>query len=163
MDAHSEVVRLLDQLRDRAKVFSVKTREEFDSISDSIETITRAYMVPDAPFDWKPFGLTPKESRFLDLLYVRMGKIVPRHAIYENLYSSRAGDECPEMKVIDVFASKIRAKLLMGQCPYQIQTEWSIGYSLVKLEDWMPAHHGTKTHKLRMCDAIATLKALKAA
>jgi two-component system, cell cycle response regulator CtrA len=53
-------------------------------------------------------ALTNKEYQLLELLMLRRGKVVSRNAIMDHLYS---GMDEPEMKVVDVFMSKLRSKL----------------------------------------------------
>ncbi len=134
MDAHAEVVKLLDQLRDRAKVFSPKVQEEFNSVTDSIETLTKAYMAPEAPFDWSAYQLTMNEARMAGMLYKRMGKVCTKSQIFEAAYYQRP-DDPPDAKIIDVFLCKIRKKLRHFDAPYNVETVWGIGYRMVDAVD----------------------------
>ncbi len=129
MDAHAEVVKLLDQLRDRAKVFSPRAQEEFNSVTDSIETLTRAYMAPEIP-DWSQYGLTKYETRLAECLHAKYGRPVSRDTIMDALYYDRAG-EYPERKVIDVFVFRVRKHLEEFGAPFQIETALGIGLKMV--------------------------------
>ncbi len=158
MDAHSEVVKLLDQLRDRAKVFSPKVQEEFNSVTDSIETLTKAYMVPKLAVDWTEYGLTPTERRLMMVLHHNFGRTVT----YASLENAAYYDREMGHKLLNVYASKIRAKFFRDQsCPFMIETDWGTGYKLVRKEDWQPARD--KSIKRTNGAYLAALEALKAA
>lgn len=70
------------------------------------------------------WGLTPKQSEVLLLLYDRSGRIVPKNAIMFRLYQD--ADDRPEPKIVDVFISHLRAA--MGHDA--ITTVWGRGYGL---------------------------------
>ncbi len=157
MNAHAEVVKLLDQLRDRAKVFSPKAQAEFNAATDSIEVLTRGYMVPKVDVDWADYGTTPIERRFLDVLNRNFGRTVAYHQLDDAVYYDK---DLPEAKSANVHICKIRAKLLRTECPYMIETDWGIGYKLVRKEDWQRS----QDRGIRRTGGIyAALEALKAA
>ncbi len=128
MDAHAEVRKLLDQLRDRAKVFSPKVQEEFNSVTDSIETLTRAYMAPEVP-DWSRYGLTRYETRLLEALHARYGRAVSREALLDA--TSFDKDLVSTSRTIDVHLMRIRRKLTEFKAPFQVETVAGIGLKLV--------------------------------
>ena len=70
--------------------------------------------------------LTNKEFAIVELLATRRGKIVPREAIMQHIYSGR--DE-PKAKIVDVFICKIRKKLRNRNCDL-IEAVWGRGYVL---------------------------------
>jgi len=75
-----------------------------------------------APLEWR---LTPQENRFLGALVA--WPLATRELIMAALYHHRGVDEA-EMKVIDVFACKLRKKLKPHDI--EIHTVWGRGYRL---------------------------------
>jgi two-component system cell cycle response regulator CtrA len=69
--------------------------------------------------------LTRKEFQLMELLTVR-GDIVTRDEVFDYLY---AGQEIPEVKILDVFICKIRGKLRRSGLDL-IQTVWGRGYKV---------------------------------
>jgi two-component system, cell cycle response regulator CtrA len=69
--------------------------------------------------------LTPQENRFLGALVAR--PLATRELIMTALYHQRGADEA-EMKIIDVFACKVRKKL--KPLAIEIHTVWGRGYRL---------------------------------
>jgi len=78
----------------------------------------------------KPVHLTGKEFAILEMLASRKGQPVSKQSFMTQLYSADAGDE-PASKIIDVFMSKLRKKLMdaSGGENY-IATIWGSGYVL---------------------------------
>jgi two-component system, cell cycle response regulator CtrA len=73
-------------------------------------------------------NLTGKEYRMLELLSLRRGTTITKEMFLSQLYG---GMDEPEIKIIDVFMSKIRKKLAIasGGKDY-IETVWGRGYLL---------------------------------
>jgi two-component system cell cycle response regulator CtrA len=73
-------------------------------------------------------NLTGKEYRMLELLSLRKGTTITKEMFLSQLYG---GMDEPEVKIIDVFMSKIRKKLAIasGGKDY-IETVWGRGYLL---------------------------------
>jgi|SRR5580700_2392435 two-component system cell cycle response regulator CtrA len=69
--------------------------------------------------------LTASEERVVSALLSR--DIMSKEAILTALYSDRA-DDAPEIKIVDVFVCKIRAKI--EPHGLQIETHWGRGYSM---------------------------------
>jgi two-component system cell cycle response regulator CtrA len=78
----------------------------------------------------KPVHLTGKEFAIIEMLASRKGQPVSKQSFMMQLYSADAGDE-PASKIIDVFMSKLRKKLMdaSGGENY-IGTIWGSGYVL---------------------------------
>lgn len=156
MNAHGEAVKLLDHLREYVPFLPVKLRDDFESRADSLEVLMRAYMTPKAGVDWSDFDITPTERRFLDALNRNFGRTVTYDSLADSVYFDR---EMGDKKIMNVHTSKIRAKLLRREdCPYMIETDWGIGYKLVRKEDWRPP----KDRSVRRTNSVY-LKALRAA
>lgn len=70
-------------------------------------------------------GLSGKEAQLFGALYTR--EFLTKPAIMTLLYSDRADAE-PEIKIVDVFVCKIRAKV----APFgiEIETAWGQGYAM---------------------------------
>jgi DNA-binding winged helix-turn-helix (wHTH) protein len=70
--------------------------------------------------------LSGKEGLILAVLGQRFGKCQSKAYLYDALYGD--GQSQPEIKIIDVFVCKLRAKMQGG--PLVIATHWGRGYSL---------------------------------
>ena len=83
------------------------------------------------------FELSPTEARFLCLMRER-GEVT-RDAIYAALFQRLDGDG-PGIKIIDVFACKVRKKLAAKGAPGSIRNIWGQGYRLdLELRAWLAA------------------------
>lgn len=71
------------------------------------------------------FGLTPQETRVFGVLMAR--ELATKDAVMAALYHSIAKEEA-EVKIVDVFICKIRAKL--KRFGIAIETQWGHGYFL---------------------------------
>ena len=72
-------------------------------------------------------GFTKNESRILRCLMSANGRAISRHGLMRAVYFDRDKME-PNISIIDVYATKIRAKLrLMGK-PICFLTEWGVGF-----------------------------------
>lgn len=78
--------------------------------------------------DGVPVKLTNKEFQLFELLLLRKGTALSRELILNHLYG---GIDEPEIKIIDVFISKLRKTLARatGEGSY-IETIWGLGYML---------------------------------
>jgi two-component system cell cycle response regulator CtrA len=73
-------------------------------------------------------ALTAKEYQLLELLALRKGAVVSREMILNHVYG---GLDEPEMKIIDVFACKLRKKLALADPDHDyIETVWGRGFML---------------------------------
>lgn len=75
-----------------------------------------------APLEWR---LTAAETRVFGVLMAR--ELATRDAIMAGLYRDAGRDE-PEVKIVDVYICKIRAKLKPFDVP--IDTIWATGYRI---------------------------------
>ncbi len=80
---------------------------------------------------------TRKESDLLALLAFRKGTVITKQQFLDRLYDI---DDEPEIKIIDVFVSKVRSKLNKLDPDYPdlgniIDTIWGVGYRLI---DYVP-------------------------
>lgn len=80
--------------------------------------------------------LTAQEFKMIELLAIKLGKMVTKEMFMNHLYSGR--DE-PEIKIIDVYICKVRRKLELasGNRNY-IETIWGRGYILRRSEGCPP-------------------------
>ena len=79
----------------------------------------------EAPLEMR---LTPHEARCLGVLKQAPG-VVTKAAMINLVYAERVTDgEVPQMKIIDVFVSRLRKKL--EPWGLEIATHWGSGYSL---------------------------------
>ena len=72
--------------------------------------------------------LSKREFSILELLTMRRGKVVSKETILDHLYG---GMDEPDMKIVDVFVCKLRAKIAKA-CGGEnyIGTAWGAGYKL---------------------------------
>jgi two-component system cell cycle response regulator CtrA len=80
-----------------------------------------------ADVDGALIHLTGKEWQMLELLALRKGRAVSKDVFMTHLYG---GMDEPEIKIIDVFVSKLRKKLAEAGAGHVIDTAWGCGYSL---------------------------------
>jgi two-component system, cell cycle response regulator CtrA len=84
---------------------------------------TRVVSVED-----QPVHLTGKEYAILELLSLRKGTTLTKEMFLNHLYG---GTDEPELKIIDVFACKLRKKLAQATGgKHYIETVWGRGYVL---------------------------------
>lgn len=76
----------------------------------------------------KIIPLSKREFSILELLTLRKGKVVSKETILDHLYG---GMDEPDMKIVDVFVCKLRAKIAKA-CggEHYIGTAWGSGYKL---------------------------------
>ena len=79
----------------------------------------------DISIDDKHIHLTGKEFALLHLLMMRKNMVMTKEAILSSLYG---GMDEPEVKIIDVFVCKTRAKLAKAGIRNLIETVWGRGY-----------------------------------
>ena len=78
--------------------------------------------------DGKPVHLTDKEYGILELLSLRKGTILTKEMFLDHLYG---GMDEPELKIFDIFVSKLRKKLAQATGgEHYIETVWGRGYVL---------------------------------
>jgi two-component system, cell cycle response regulator CtrA len=72
--------------------------------------------------------LSKREFSILELLTLRKGKVVSKETILDHLYG---GMDEPDMKIVDVFVCKLRAKIAKAcNGEHYIGTSWGAGYKL---------------------------------
>lgn len=126
--AHEQVRALLGEMRDISRLahadWAIRRSEE---LSDSIETITRAYMDPGESLrDWG-VHLSRKEQQIAAILHKRLGCIVTRNSLMDALYFDDPNGG-PDGKIVDVFVCKLRKKLIGSG--FMIKSIHGIGYSM---------------------------------
>lgn len=77
--------------------------------------------------DGRPVAMTRKEYAILEALSLRKGAVVHRDALVERIYGA-LDQPCP--KIVDVYISHIRKKLLRLCGEAYIETEWGRGFVL---------------------------------
>src|SRR5215467_2046585 len=78
--------------------------------------------------DGRPLSLGGKEYGVIELLSLRKGTILTKEMFLDHLYG---GMNEPELKIIDVFVSKLRRKLAQATGgEHYIETVWGRGYVL---------------------------------
>jgi two-component system, cell cycle response regulator CtrA len=103
------------------------------ALEDENETLRERVRKLEEALGWRMtipviFGLSPHESRLFGGLLAR--DIMSKAQILDALYGHLPGDDEPEIKIVDVFVCKARAKLK----PFgvEISTKWGNGYYLTK-------------------------------
>lgn len=77
--------------------------------------------------DRRPIHLTGKEYAILELLALRRNVVLTKEAILNHLY---AGIDEPDVRIVDVFITKLRKKLLGAGANVVIGKVWGRGYIL---------------------------------
>ena len=96
---------------------------EVDRLQGRVDQLEAAMgMTLVAPLEWR---LTPAEQRVFGVLMAR--DMATKDAIMAGVYRDAGRDE-PELKIVDVYVCKIRAKLKRFQIP--IETVWGQGFRL---------------------------------
>lgn len=119
-------------LEDRAQ----KAEAERDRLKEML--LDNGFTLADSQYDqtvakapWNngewDIHLTEKEEKLLNLLYHRQGRTINKEAMLSSLYAHDA--DWPDIKIIDVFICKIRAKLV--GFPGCIETIWGRGYKYI--------------------------------
>ena len=72
------------------------------------------------------FRLTPRERQILGLLMIR--ERAAKGQIMDHLYAASAHE--PEIKIIDVYMSRIRKKLRTANAPFDIETVYGRGFRM---------------------------------
>lgn len=75
--------------------------------------------------DGKTIHLTGKEYHLLETLFLRAGSVMTKQHLMDAIYG---GLDEPEMKIIDVFVCKVRAKIANAGGGEPIRTIWGRGY-----------------------------------
>lgn len=103
------------------------------TLEDENETLRERVRQLEEALGWRLtvpviFGLSDHESRILGALLTR--EMMSRVQILDALYGHKPGGDEPEMKIVDVYVCKARAKLK----PFgvEISTKWGSGYYLTK-------------------------------
>lgn len=87
--------------------------------------------------------LTNKEYSMLELMAMRKGTVISKEMFLNHLYSDR--DEPSEVKIIDVFACKLRQKLMeVDNGRNHIKTIWGRGYMLADVPEEAPDQQNIK-------------------
>lgn len=84
--------------------------------------------------DGRDIGLSRSEYAMLEVMAMRVGKVLTKEMFLNHLYGGR--DE-PEIKIIDVFMCKLRRKL--GDRADLVRTIWGRGYMLAARDVMMAA------------------------
>jgi DNA-binding response OmpR family regulator len=114
---------LLDELR----ISVAHSRGRLRDIVDQLEALGRVYVMPAAPFNWGPYGLTASEMRIADLLYTKLSETVARDRIMDMLYHDRLGN-IPHDNIVQVNICKMRPKL--ASSPFRIRTAHGVGFRM---------------------------------
>lgn len=74
--------------------------------------------------------LTRSQFEFFMVLFRRFGRVVRKDAIYDQLFQLRREDDMPGIKIVDVYACKVRMSLKAAALPVAVRTYWGVGYVL---------------------------------
>lgn len=100
--------------------------EERDALRETVrqmeEALAPPYVLPPA------WGLTRTEERFLRAIRSASPHIVHRERAMVAVYG--LADEAPQEKTLDVYLTKIRAKLRGASTGVEIETVWGRGWRL---------------------------------
>ncbi|HUZ64025.1 MAG TPA: response regulator transcription factor [Acetobacteraceae bacterium] len=88
----------------------------------AFDTVTRDVLAAGSPL-----RLSPRETALLEMLLRRPGRVIPREAIEQSLYSF---DEPLGSNAIEVLVHRLRRKLLDSGVDVQVHTLRGVGYLL---------------------------------
>lgn len=137
--AHKQIVEFLDEMRKEFGVLPPKMADRFNSATDSIECLSRAYAFKAVDDEMEDLSLSKMEHSAATLLLSRLGCTVSKEALYDAMYAHKAGDG-PNIKIIDIFIWRLRKKLKDHGAPYRIDVTWGIGYKMVDSSDPLPTY-----------------------
>lgn len=103
------------------------SRKYGDAIGELCDLVLPV-LEPPVNEDWARLKLTPIQSKIVDILHLKLGKLVTKTAIYQSVYPSNYPTE-PDPKIIDIYISAIRAKI---EGEYHIETVYGVGYKLIQ-------------------------------
>jgi two-component system cell cycle response regulator CtrA len=96
-------------------------------------------LAKQATIHGRPFVVTPKEFKTLEVLTLRQGRVLSKSVLLERIYDTA---DCPDDKVMDVMICRLRKKLVAAGAPGLISTAWGSGYVLRALSPIIPAPTG---------------------
>ncbi len=102
---------------------SILDRENAE-LRERVAYLERCLCEPDARYDL--LGLTASEARVFGSLVKRT--MLSKEQIGAVLYADRKDRELPDLKIVDVYVCKIRAKL--ERFGIRIETVWGHGYEV---------------------------------
>jgi two-component system, cell cycle response regulator CtrA len=112
----------------RARIAAIVRRHKgFSQSLAQVGDLSLSLESHDVTFRNIPVRLTPKEFSVLELLVLRVGQVVTKDQFLTHLYG---GMDEPEMKIIDVFICKLRARLGRVGASGMIGTVWGQGYTI---------------------------------
>lgn len=98
-------------------------------LSDQIELLSASG--PTLENLREEYRLSPKERRLFNQLAGKPGAVFTRQSLWNGLYFDYVGEDEPDVNIIDVWITKIRAKLVKHDAPVWIETIWAEGYRFV--------------------------------
>ena len=132
MNAHEQLRKQINAIHSDLNMRGIHSKAIEDA-TYAIETLSRAYMEPAIPIDWRrTYLLSPMESSVAEILYKRMGQSISVKSLLESAYSDRPRHyeelNDPE-KLMQVFICRMR-KMLKAS-PFSIETDHCNGYRMV--------------------------------
>lgn len=126
MNAHTEVRRLLDQIR------VVSNNPVVLKASDQIEVLTRGYMSAESPdlVMRTPLRhmLSEKQHRLFLALLNRRGHTLTKSELMDAAYFDSPQEA--QVKILDVFMCKLRKRLVNTDYEDAIQSVWGVGWRM---------------------------------
>ncbi len=113
MNAHAEIARLRDERDDLLAMVDYQKQVIAEMAGHALVRLP---------------GLTVLQSRIIRCLEAANGRVVSKHGLMCAMYPDSAGD-WPEIKIVDVYISKIRAT--SNSYRARLQNEWGEGFRLV--------------------------------
>ena len=101
-------------------------RKYADSMGELCDLINPV-LEPPVNEDWARFKLTPTEARIMEILHLKLGKLVTQAAIYQSVYPTNHPTE-PDPKIIQIYIHRMRRKIA-GE--YHIEATWAAGFKLL--------------------------------
>lgn len=134
LSAHLTALEILQDLRATvpgSQPICAKLRHCLDAMSEEIATLrygNSLVAASEALLQWNDIGLTPTEGGYLMALKKAGPRGMEKSGLLSVMYASEPDVSWPEIKIIDVWASKIRKKFYLAGMTNPIRTVWGRGY-----------------------------------
>lgn len=112
----------------RERVADMKPLEAVDYLLNVVEMMVEAEKPALGLWILAGVRLTRAERNMFYALAKARGRVLSKDTLLTSIMTGREGDDEPAIKIVDVYACKIREKI--KDQPYRLITHWGLGYSI---------------------------------